>query len=203
MTNPSAPAEVVQDLRDWGAPLNGVLRGVQQSRDGSKTVPVRIAELRRIVELGERAADLIEALNTRPAASTLDAEVGNLADGEEAMAAARAAGYRPENPTLWGAAVTAAHVAIDRRRKAGLDPETVEACARIADMHDHRGDIGKAIRALSPGKTGSAGVGEPAVEHLAHRLYDVLRPDIALPYHACETIAREALGAGVGEGGDG
>jgi hypothetical protein len=172
MTNPSAPAEVVQDLRDWGAPLNGVLRGVQQSRDGSKTVPVRIAELRRIVELGERAADLIEALNTRPVASTLDPEVGNLADGEEAMAAARAAGYRPENPTLWGAAVTAAHVAIDRRRKAGLDPETVEACAKVAEEHrtpfgiiggeydEACDEIATAIRALSPGKTGSAGVGE-------------------------------------------
>lgn len=35
-----------------------------------------------------------------------------------------------------------------------LDPATVERCAGVADMHDHRGDVGKAIRSL----TGSGNV---------------------------------------------
>jgi len=120
MTNPSAPAEVVRALRAELWPADDAIVILKSG-------------------LVRQAADLIEAINTRPVASTLD-HIGGVFAGEEGMFSAVA-----------------------------LDAETVEACARVAESYDSDGfDTGEdarhwiasTIRALSPGKTGSAGVGE-------------------------------------------
>jgi hypothetical protein len=189
MTETSAPAEVVQaeTLEQYADRIVAKTRRNMLDRldddvighlGKSHLVFGKACAMEAVWTAMREMAEGRAAPNTRPVASTLEPEVGDLADADEAVAAARAAGYRPENPTLWGAAVNAAHVAIARRRKAGLDPETVEACAKVAEgtlsvnhaVPHIKGEpladlmkrsIALAIRALSPGKTGSAGVGDP------------------------------------------
>lgn len=53
---------------------------------------------------------------------------------------------RNANADQWTAMSAALSVAVPL-----IEKQVIERCAGIADMHDHRGDIGKAIRSLGEG----------------------------------------------------
>jgi hypothetical protein len=133
MTSPSAPAEVAQ------ARHIAALAAIQKLREYAYRLEIGGAS-KEADDL--EAASRIQALNTRPVASTLDAETVAL-QAADMLETAIGVGY----PTP-----------IAKQDQCEHGKFGWEDC--IACYDEKLMQVAAAIRALSPGKTGSAGVGE-------------------------------------------